>query len=349
MAFGFADLLVCFLIFQLGFVSLFLFSLNRGKPTSNGLLGGVFAVLTLNLLDSLLLVKGFYGNYPSWAMGGTNLALLVGPLLWLHTQSVICRHFRLCWQHGLHSLPFLVLTASSLMAYHAQSPAEQRNILQAILNQQLPALFYGVSILVFSHFFTYLFLALRLLGRYKRALTNQFSAVQNKNLSWLFSTLIFFLVFFVLSLVRSAVAHSTLAAYQPVVLVVLLLVLLVFINRFLLGALRSPELFTGLTTDELTQASPLAGARLADTNQDGKTPALIHGPMLNRLADYMQTHKPYLEPEITLDQLAGRLGVRPKCCRRPSTKGWDSIFLTISIATGLRRPSGCFVSQPTLN
>lgn len=312
MSFGFTDVLLCFLIFQLLFISLFLVTLDRGKRISNGLLGSFFAALGLNLLDTLLLVKGVYFNYPAWGLWGTDLVLLFGPLLWLHTKSVIYRDFRPRWYYWLHGLPFVLLTTTSLAAYHEQPIEQQRQILRDILDQQLPAAFYMVSALILAHFFTYLLVSLRLLSRYKRALTNQFSAVQNKNLSWLSYTLLFFLLFFLLSLVRTAIAYTPLATYELLVLIALLLALLWFINRFLLRALRSPELFAGLAAEDLENVS--RRDRPASHDSDGRVelPASNHTLILNQLANYMATHKPYLEPELTLDQLASRLGVRPK-------------------------------------
>lgn len=309
MSLGLTDVLLCFLIFQLLFVSLFLFSLNRGKQISNALLGSFFAALGLNLLDALLLIKGVYFVHPAWGLWGTNLTLLLGPLLWLHTQSVIYRDFRFRPALWLHGLPFSLLTALSLTGYYAQSVTRQRQILHEILDRQLPEGFYVVSLLIFVHFFVYLFLAVRLIRQYRQALSEQFSALQNKNLDWLMSTLLFFLLFFLGGIVRTAMAYTPLAAYEFLMLIGLLLALLWFINRFLLRALRSPEVFMGLSVNDLTQPETPAVDNLQEPAVPSKTE---HAAILARLAEYMETQKPYREPELTLDQLADRLGVRPK-------------------------------------
>lgn len=211
MAFSFTDVLLSFIIFQLLFVSLFLFSLSRGKRVSNALLGSFFLCFGLNLLDTLLLLKGVYFLHPAWELWGTNMTLLFGPLLYGHTQSVIYRDFRLTAAHLLHTLPFLLLTGITLFGFHRLPTDQQRQTLQAITTEQLPKTFYIGSIFVVGHFLAYLLLSLRLIRRYKRTLTNQFSAIQDKNLSWLSSTIVFFLIVIGLSSVRSVLVHTPFA------------------------------------------------------------------------------------------------------------------------------------------
>ena len=81
MVFGLTDVLLSFIIFQLLFVSLFLFSLGRGKRISNGLLGAFFLFFGFNLLYTLLLLKGVYFLHPGWGLWGANMTLVFGPLL----------------------------------------------------------------------------------------------------------------------------------------------------------------------------------------------------------------------------------------------------------------------------
>lgn len=197
------------------------------------------------------------------------------------------------------------MTAATLIGFHTQPPDRQQQILRDIISNQLPGLFYVGSALIFIHFFVYLLMALRQIDRYRRALANRFSDLQHKNLNWLSSIIWFFLLFFWLSLFRGLIVYTPFASYQFVLLLAMLLSLFWFTNQFLLNALRSPELFAGVATDELTTA---AQAIIPPT---APNPA-EHAALLRQLDDYMQTQKPYLEPELTLEDLAQRLGTRPK-------------------------------------
>src|ERR1700722_14315203 len=109
MSFSLADILFLFVIFLLLFTSVFLFTHRGGRRVSNRLLGFFFLTIGLNLTDNLLLIKGVYIDYPELGLWSVWLLLLFGPLLYLYTQSVVYRDFRLTLRKGWHFLPFVVL------------------------------------------------------------------------------------------------------------------------------------------------------------------------------------------------------------------------------------------------
>lgn len=318
-SFSAADIVLCLIIFQLLFASLYLFSLERGKRVSNGLLGGFFLTFALNFMDTLLLMKGVYFQYPAWGLWGTNMALLFGPLLYLYTRSVIYRDFYLRPQHSLHALPFLTLTAVSLAGYYSLTHDQKQQLLRQILAQSLPSSFYLVSALIFLHFFAYLALSLLLIRRYRRTLNQNFSDIQNKNLSWLRSTILFFLIFFWIGAFRSFLIYTPLVSYQFVILISLLLGLLWFINRFLFRALQQPDFFLGITEEILQPVPPPETSPTTPSSAD-------HMALLQQLASYMATQKPWLQPELTLDDLADQLGVRPKTLSQAINDGLGQHF-----------------------
>src|SRR5689334_13351199 len=93
--FSFSDILYLLVLFLLLFISIFLFTSDKGKGVSNILIGSFFLVICLNLADSFLLLKRLYFQFPSWALWGSNLLLLCGPFIFFYTQSVIYRDFNL--------------------------------------------------------------------------------------------------------------------------------------------------------------------------------------------------------------------------------------------------------------
>src|ERR1700680_4310818 len=93
MLFNLVDIFSVIVIFQLLFISVFLFSREKGKAISNGLLGAFFLSLSLNLADRFLILKNNYLPGPGFVMWGTCLPLLFGPLLYLYSESVLHRNF----------------------------------------------------------------------------------------------------------------------------------------------------------------------------------------------------------------------------------------------------------------
>ena len=82
--------------------------------------------------------------------------------------------------------------------------------------------------------------------------------------------------------------------------------LFIFINRVLLRALQKPETFALINEQDipaLKNQLRYSGSTLRP--EDNKR-------IVDELQEHMKTKKPYLEPELTLEQLAVRLSLRPK-------------------------------------
>src|ERR1700681_432521 len=100
------NILFVLIIFQLLFLSLFLFTREKGKRTSNILLGCFFLSISLNLLDVFLLMTGAYSSKPYLAGWGSCLPLLFGPFIYFYTLSVLNKNFSITFKSWRHFLPF---------------------------------------------------------------------------------------------------------------------------------------------------------------------------------------------------------------------------------------------------
>jgi AraC-like DNA-binding protein len=96
----------------------------------------------------------------------------------------------------------------------------------------------------------------------------------------------------------------------------LIAVLLVFINRILLKTLRQPDFFS-FVEDEAPRAvgdGGLEGGGLGSVppvRETGEKEKIVQA-----VVEYMQRKKPYLESELTLDQLAAQLSLKPRLLSR---------------------------------
>ncbi len=307
MQFAFRDILFIIVIFQLLFICFFLFSHEKGKKTSHILLALFFLSFCLNLSDGFLLLQGVYNSYPSYALWASNMPLLYGPLLFLYTQSVLYHDFSFSKKKFLHFLPFLLLTIFSIIAYSIQPADEKIRILNAILARKLPVFIYIFSIAIYIHFFVYLLLSLRLVNRYEALASNKFADDKRTNIGWLRFTLIFFMVFMLLGAVSGFAGITPWAKYYYLLLNLLLVVFFLYINRVLLKALRSPEIFSAMSEKQTVLREMIPVKYASSTLQEEEKLRIKE-----KLLQYMKQDKPYLEPELSLDQLANRLTVKPK-------------------------------------
>jgi AraC-like DNA-binding protein len=306
MQISFSDILFTLVLFLLLFISVFLLTSDKGKRISNILIGSFFLTLCLNLADSFLLLKQVYFQNPQWAGWGSNLLLLCGPFIFFYTQSVLYKDFHFTKRKLLHFLPFLVLFFAAEISYLAAGHQMQIRILNSIIERKIPAGIYLVSCAIYIHFFIYLAIARRAINQYEFAASNQYSAAQKVTLGWLRTIIYFFLALMVVSAVNSYLSFESPEQAYFFVLSLTIFLLLLFIIFVLFKALRNPVIFSAWEEKEIEEAAQ--DARYAASPMQGEEKKRI----LEKLLQHMQSQRPYLEPELTLNDLAAQTVVKPK-------------------------------------
>ena len=146
-----------------------------------------------------------------------------------------------------------------------------------------------------------------MIGQYQLAASNHFSDTQRTNLNWLRSTVLFFIIFMVLGAINGIMGFTPWAKYYYLFLTILIAVFFFFINRVMLKALRIPGIFSVMSEQETKEEQPdkpkYGGSGLQEAEKK---------KIEVKLAQLMQKEKPYLEPELSLNQLAARLAIKPK-------------------------------------
>jgi AraC-like DNA-binding protein len=299
------SILFALLIFQLLFLSIFLFTRTQGKRISNVLLGLFFLFICLNLLDLFFLQLGIYAHFPPLAGWGSCLPLVFGPFIFLYTRSVIYKEFRITWKDLLHFLPGVLLLVGTEYFYLSQPVAIQMQLLSNFQQHHFPKTVVLVSSLIFLQFLGYAAVSLRLVFLYKKASGQYFSNEQHTDIGWLYTTLIFFIGVILISGFNGIFAQTSGAKYYFIFFNLIVLVMLVYILRLLFHALHRPFFFP-LSEEQVSASRPLAKTiRPGPENAEADK-------ILQLVLTHMHSQKPYLEPELTLDQLAIQLSLKPR-------------------------------------
>ncbi len=302
---NFTQALFILIIFQLLFLSFFLFTHGKEKRISKRLLGAFFLSIALNLLDVFLLISGVYSPFPALAGWGSCLPLLFGPFLYLYTCSVIYEDFSVRLKQWVHFIPFLIFFFLTEGYYLSRSRDVQTGILDSILSHHFHWSFAVSSSLIFIQFLLYVIFSLQLISEYKKAANQHFSNGKHVDVSWLYSTMIFFTLMMIAMTLNGFLARTAFAKYYLLALCLIILAMLVFINQVLLRALRNPYFFSmddQNNSPDPAREKPIPSGRNQDELEE----------MLPIIIKYMQDEKPFLEPELTLQQLAARLSLKPK-------------------------------------
>ena len=296
------NILFVLIVFQLLFLSAYLFSQQKGKPLSNRLLGIFFLTIALNLFDVLLLQTGVYFAHPGIAGLGSCLPLLFGPLLYFYTRSVVYRNFSVSAKSLLHFLPFLLIFCCTEIYYQSQPFDVQERILLSISLHHIPVFISAVSTLIFLQFLCYAAASLRLVSLYKKMAGQHFSNPEYADVSWLYSTLMFFILIIIISALNGLLAQTPFAKYYLFAFNLVIILLLLFVIQVMMKALGRPYFFS--FADQFDPAAP--AAKMTEQERQEKQATI------QTLLTLMQRDKPYLEPDLTLEQLAAKLSLKPR-------------------------------------
>jgi AraC-like DNA-binding protein len=303
------DILFVLIIFQLLFLSFFLFTQEKGNRISNIILGSFFLSIALNLLDVLLLMTGAYNRNPWLAGWGSCLPLLFGPFIYFYTQSVLKKDFAVSIKSNYHFLPFIILFFVTEIYFVSRPATEQKAWLLNITQHHIPGSVSIVSTLIFIQFLGYIIASFQLVSDYKKAANQHFSSRQQTDVSWLSSMILFFLLIIVITILNGLMAQTSLATYYLWVFNLIVAATLVFVLSVLLKALQKPDFFSFTKEGEDTLKPALLSGQAAIPADPVKAEK---SALSQKILNYMESGKPYLEPELTLDQLASKLSIKPR-------------------------------------
>jgi AraC-like DNA-binding protein len=293
------SILFVLIIFQLLFLSTFLFTQQKGKRISNWLLATFFLSIALNLLDVFLLMNRAYSSCPALAGWGSCIPLVFGPLLYLYTRSVLEKRSGFRW---VHFVPFLVFFLMTEIYYVFQPRATQELLLQNALAHRFHWSISISSSIIFLHFSLYIAFSLDLIARHKKAATQHFSNPGQTSLSWLYTMLVFFMILMIGTTLNGLLAGTPLTNHYLLTFGMIILAMLIFVNRVLLKALNTPYFFA------FEEGEPKAAESSALPLAENKENAV----MAQRIRQFMQTEKPWLNPDLSLEELASGIGQKPK-------------------------------------
>lgn len=308
------DILSAIVVFQLLLLAVFLFTHKKGKRISNLLLGGFFLSLCLNFTDGVLIFNNAYHDFPELAFIGNNFSLLFGPLLYLYTRSVIYQDFQLRSAVLWHAVPFLLFQLFAIFTYHLQPDDMKHFILDAAGKQQIPAVVYVLGSLLYIQFYAYAFAALRQVSKYKIEISNRFSEINRINLNWLRSTLVLFMTVIGIGLLNSFISLTPLTRYFSITLTVIIITIFIFVSQVLLRALHQPTIFEGIREEDSADmpAVPVTPIQVSSRPADWVSSHDEKEDLKSKITAYMETKKPFLEPQLTLEQLAQKLSMKPR-------------------------------------
>jgi len=250
-------------------LSIFLITVKSSKKTSNYLFAA-FLLVTVIDFTGLFLQKTSNNAINSFKVASV---LLQMPLYYLYVKSVCYFNFKFKKKHLLHALLFL-------------------GVFVLLLTTGVSDTGYSVfEIIAKAQYYSYIIAVFFTLNHFKKLYLENYATNHKNTYKWLLQITILFLIGNCFVLIRSFISSEKNSNFLANINLLISVFALFVICWFVLKALYQPSLFLGVDKN-LTTLKTIKKST-TETEQ-----------VLQVLSKYMNTEKPYLDPELSLQKLA---------------------------------------------
>lgn len=280
-------------------LTVFLLAKQSQKSYANIFLALVVLCYTIFIFPGYLYGARILQHVPHLSNTGGYIYPLLGPLIYFYAKASTQRSFRLQLRDFLHLTPFLIfliLDWKFLVISGAEKYAQYENlIIRGIY--PMPVWERLAKVLVA---FVYFLLSVRFTFRYQQHLSATSTSVDRTYSQWL---LLFSSVLLVPLVIIALVAFTQ---YQVVSVTIFAFCFVFFIVVVYAAALLKPALFHRFPNQmKVESARQIAQKKYESSNlRDSQKEQMV-----SKLLSYVTTEKPYLEPELTLGQLAEQVDI----------------------------------------
>lgn len=286
---------------------------KKDNRLSNRILAMLVLVLVAHLSLVAIDVRDLFVRVPHLSRLSWLIPHLYGPLLLLLTQSIVVKGFRLRWIHACYFLPFLVYLLL-LSPYYFSGAAEKIAYLsdQAVVNR--------ADFGIYNHLTNYFHIgftsaSLIIFYHHRKALPDLFSDPGRAKLVWL-ETFLWgiwsIMVFSWFCFISRSYEWPWCSSLYPNNFLLAVLVVYWLSYRLLLNPYRWDQVMK--PRDEslkpLIDETPVNEVVAPAKYQKAAIPVKEIEEIKGRLLQWMEQERPYLEPALTIDDLAAQLNVK---------------------------------------
>jgi AraC-like DNA-binding protein len=276
-----------------------LFSTKRGNRTANRLLAAFAAVIAISVGGVALTKTPYINTVPYLSKFHQPFYFLGAPLLFLYIRALLSGRPSFERKDLLHSIPF-VLCVLYLMPYYLQSGTAKLSIHASV--------YYGVwwftvrSAVLILQFLIYLSLVALMLVRYLRKNREPDPDADKNILFQVRFLLVTFIALWVIGILHYIVSLiSTTYFNTPETDMILPLILTAFVYALAYLGLKKPESL-------LVTGTPRLARKYENLNMTPERSERYRQKLLH----CMETEKPFMDGDLTLQKLAKKLSVPPQ-------------------------------------
>lgn len=278
--------------FVLLLLAFFIYSVASPNKVSNKLFA---SYLVLNAIE-------FTGFFTSMLFDEPNnilvfsreLSYLQMPVLYLYILSVCYSDFKLQWKHLWHTIPYIFGNLVMFPRFYLGSTAQKIELFENF-NSLFESYYTHFALHLQSIF--YLTACFIVLKRVKKIFKENYSSNTIETYNWLFQLIVYTAILYGFAIVKNILKFFGSPSFFEISHDILVVAVLCFVCWYVLKALKYPSLFQGV--DSKTKLS---------TEFDDENPkSNINLKEIEQLTRYMETEKPYLNPSLSIRNLADEI------------------------------------------
>jgi AraC-like DNA-binding protein len=224
----------------------------------------------------------------------SQLSYLIMPVFYLYILSVCYSDFKLRWKHLWHIVPYIIGNLVMLPRFYLSNTLEKLALFENY-NEQYEIIYLHFSLHI--QFAIYIIVGFFVLKRAKKIFVENYSSGTIETYNWLLQLLIFIGVLYGVAFIKNLFKYFGDSSYFQVSEIVLSIVTLYFVCWYALKILKYPNLFNGV--DSKTKLT----RELDKEDQKSK----VYLREIEELTSYMEAEKPYLNPSLSIRNLALKL------------------------------------------
>jgi AraC-like DNA-binding protein len=285
-------------------ISFMLFVARKGNRAARIFLGLLILCFSLAISNGFLFYSNIYYKFPLLIGIPEIFRYLFGPFFYLYAKALMSKKFIFKKTVWLHFIPAVLFTMYRIPLYFNNGYNKIQWMLHRspIFAPDPAAIDIIIEILFPLHVLLYLLLILPILRSFQKEIGNIFSTIDKINLNWVrqFTVINIFIFFlFFCSIFFLFLFHYSI---QPVYKITYVSVpFLIFITGY--WGMVQPEIFS-----EINMPVPGSGKKYKKSALSTKQSEII----LEKLESAMKSEKYYLDPNLTLPLLAGKISISPQ-------------------------------------
>lgn len=284
-------------------LSIVLISIKKGNRKANLLIVTTVLIWTSGSLSSLLMFSGIYKMVPTLVLIAYPFVFIAGAIYYFYIQLLLNKDFKFKGYHLFHFIP-LFYAYYKLKGFFFLSFDKKVSGLATGWFGDNERTFYDFVTFSIPSFITiaYLILCLFLISKTVLKLKNDFSNTDIEFLSWLKRFTIIYLVLIVIDVIRLGLSIKIGWDLGEGEIITNLLIA-VLIQYYIFQVIKNPErVFYSLYESKKVKSIAVINEKHLKKLDNGFS---------KKLSTFMETEKPFLNPELKCHELAAMLSVTP--------------------------------------